>query len=80
MFITQWVNEMTQQTPFDVLIGHTLMIQMEKTNMTIPKVTRQKEGVDGTKLTKGLSRTMECTTTPGTKNGMKERTKSLQRI
>jgi hypothetical protein len=41
-----WVNETTQQTPFDVLIGHTLTIQTVKTSVSILEVARWKEWME----------------------------------
>jgi hypothetical protein len=38
-----WKNESTQATPFDLLIGHTSMIQVEERDLAVPEVARRKE-------------------------------------
>jgi hypothetical protein len=39
-----WRNESTQTTPFELLIGYTLTIQIEEKDLAVPEITRRKDG------------------------------------
>ena len=38
-----WMNKSTGVTPFKLLIGHTPLIQVQEKDLSIPKLTQQKE-------------------------------------